>query len=114
MTIGLLGTELKGAMRRPRSEQTEANKELAVSYAAYRALTDLLPGDVDSVFKPQMRKLGYDPSNESKDIETAAGIRNVSCLAVFEFRHHDRANELGDLGAAPSSDSGVAGKGVRS
>ena len=33
-----VGTQLGGAPRRPASERTEANKERAVSYAAYRAL----------------------------------------------------------------------------
>ena len=34
-----VGTQLGGALRRPPAERTEANKERAVSYAAYRALT---------------------------------------------------------------------------
>src|SRR6266481_10031129 len=37
-----VGTQLGGALRRPASERTEANKEKAISYAAYRALTDVL------------------------------------------------------------------------
>src|SRR6266704_1327442 len=56
-----VGTELGGALRRPASERTEANKEKAVSYAAYWALTDLFPGDTEAVYKPLMRQLGYDP-----------------------------------------------------
>jgi hypothetical protein len=45
-----VGTELHGALRRPRSERTGANKEQAVSYAAYRALTDLMPSESTTVF----------------------------------------------------------------
>src|SRR5580704_19748338 len=37
-----VGTQLNGALRRPVSEHTLANKEKAISYAAYRALTDVL------------------------------------------------------------------------
>ena len=33
-----IGTQLGGALRRPASERTLANKEQAISYAAYRAL----------------------------------------------------------------------------
>jgi hypothetical protein len=92
-----LGTQLGGALRRPASERTEANKEKAISYAAYRALTDLFPSDAETVYKPLMRKLGYDPNDNSTDIETPAGIGNVACAAVLEYRHHDGANQLGDF-----------------
>lgn len=99
-----VGTQLAGALRRPASERTEANKEKAVSYAAYRALSDLFPADINTVYKPLMRQLGYDPNDNSTDIETPAGIGNVACTAVLEFRHHDRSNQLGDLAPGPYSD----------
>src|SRR5579859_8292336 len=63
-------TQLGGALRRPASERTQANKEKAISYAAYRALADLFPGDTETVYKPLMRELGYDPEDKSTDIET--------------------------------------------
>jgi hypothetical protein len=99
-----VGTQLSGALRRPASDQTLANKEEAISYAAYRALSDVLPTDIDYAYRPLMRQLGYNPNNVSSDIETPAGIGNVACAAVLEFRHHDRANQLGDLAAGPYSD----------
>lgn len=92
-----VGTQIGGALRRPPEERTEANKERAISYAAYRALTDLFPADTESVYKPLTRKFGYDPDNNSMDIETPEGIGNVACAAVLEFRHHDKSNQLGDL-----------------
>ncbi len=99
-----VGTQLSGALRRPAAERTEANKQEAISYAAYRALSDLLPADADSVYKPLMKQLGYDPNNNTTDIETPAGIGNVACGAVLEFRHHDKANQLGDLAPGSYSD----------
>jgi hypothetical protein len=99
-----LGTQLAGALRRPASERTTANKEKAISYAAYRALVDLMPADTESVYKPLMKQLGYDPNDNSTDIETPAGIGNVACAAVLEFRHHDKSNQLGDLAQGPYSD----------
>src|SRR5258707_15402139 len=48
-----IGTELSGALRRPASERTAANKEKAISYAAFRALEDVLPVDTDSVYIPR-------------------------------------------------------------
>jgi hypothetical protein len=99
-----VGTQLGGALRRPASERTLDNKEQAISYAAYRALVDVLPVDTNSIYIPLMKQLGYDPSDVSTDIETATGIGNVPCAAVLEFRHHDKSNQLGDLAQGPYSD----------
>ena len=99
-----VGTQLADALRRPAAERTEANKKKAISYAAYRALSDLLPADTDSVYKPLMRRLGYDPNDNSTDIETPAGIGNIACAAVLEYRHHDHSNQLGDLAPGPYTD----------
>ncbi|MGB8475635.1 MAG: vanadium-dependent haloperoxidase [Candidatus Acidiferrum sp.] len=92
-----VGTQLSGALRRPASERTETNKERAISYAAYRALTDVLPVDTESVYKQLMRELGYDPNDHSTDIETPTGIGSVACGAVLEYRHHDKSNQLGEM-----------------
>jgi len=92
-----IGTQMQGALRRPASERTPANKEKAISYAAFRALEDVLPVDSDSVYIPLMKQLGYDPNDRSTDIETPTGIGNVACAAVLEFRHHDQSNQLGDM-----------------
>src|SRR5881392_1197081 len=39
-----VGTQLGGELRRPNKEHTLANKNKAISFAAYRAAVDLLPG----------------------------------------------------------------------
>jgi len=101
-----VGTQLGGALRRPASENTPENKQHAISYAAYRALSDVLPADIESVYKPLMRQLGYDPTDNSTDIETPTGIGNVACAAVLEFRHHDKSNQLGDF--VPHENQGIA------
>lgn len=99
-----VGTQLGGALRRPAAERTPANKERAISYAAYRAIVDVLPVDTNSVYIPLMKQLGYDPNDNSTDIETPTGIGNVVCAAVLEYRHRDKANQLGDLAQGPYSD----------
>ena len=99
-----VGTQLGGALRRPPIERTLENKERAISYAAYRAVTDVLRVDTESVYEPLMKQLGYDPNDRSVDIETPTGIGNVACAAVLEFRHHDKSNQLGDLAPGPYSD----------
>jgi hypothetical protein len=98
-----VGTELAGALRRPPPDHTIENKQRAISYAAYRALADLYPANIESQYKPLMKQLGYEPNN-STDIETPAGIGNVACNAVLELRHHDKSNQLGDLAQGPYSD----------
>jgi hypothetical protein len=99
-----VGTQLAGALRRPASDRTLANKEQAISYAAYRALVDVFPVDTNSVYIPLMKQLGYDPNDNSTDIETPTGVGNVACAAVLEYRHHDKSNQLGDLAQGPYSD----------
>jgi hypothetical protein len=90
-----VGTVLGGSLRRPPRERTLANKMEAISFGAYRAAVDLLPASKAS-FDALMRNLGYDPSNTSTDMITPAGIGNVACKAVLDFRHGDGANQLGD------------------
>jgi hypothetical protein len=68
-----IGTQLQGALRRPVSERTLVNKEQVISYAAYRALADVLPVDTNYVYIPLMKQFGYDPNNDSTDIETPTG-----------------------------------------
>jgi hypothetical protein len=99
-----LGTRLGGELRRPKAERTLANKNEAISFAAYRALVDLFPSDKASVFDPLMASLGYDPNNLTINTDTPAGIGNVACAAVLAFRHGDGSNQLGDLHPGAYSD----------
>lgn len=92
-----VGTRLGRSLRRPQIERSETNKAKAISFAAYRAVVDLFPGDEASVFDPLMTALGYDPADTSIDTTTPSGIGNVACDAVLTFRHRDGSNQLGDL-----------------
>jgi len=104
-----LGTQMRGVLRRPVSERTEANKERAVSYAAYRALSDVLPADVESVYKPLMHQLGYDPNDKSTDIELPAGIGNIACAQILGYRHQDKSNQSGEMDSAAAENAGKNG-----
>src|SRR6202790_3144976 len=53
------GTQFGGHLRRSKSERTLANKNEAISFAAYRALVDLFALDKASVFDRLMASLGY-------------------------------------------------------
>jgi len=98
-----VGTRLGGSLRRPESDRTDANKTRAVSFAAYRALSDLFPS-VPDIFDGLMQQLGFDPADLSTDVTTPAGIGNVAAAAVIAFRHHDGSNQLGDLASGSYSD----------
>jgi hypothetical protein len=88
-----LGTRLGDALRRPQDEHTEANKAEAVSYAAYRMVSDLFPSRIDA-YNGLLRQLGYDPARTTNDTRTAAGVGNVAAEAVIAFAHADGSNQL--------------------
>lgn len=101
-----VGTRLGGKLRRPKKEHTEANKRIAIAYATYRAMLEMFPEDKVWIDE-QMRKRGYDPNDNTTDITKPQGVANVSAAALFEYRRHDGANQLGDeLGSSgkPYSD----------
>jgi len=91
-----VGTRYGGTLRRPPGERTLPNVVQAISFAAYRAVVDLLPADRASVFDPLMTELGYHPADTTTDLHCPAGVGNVACAAVLALRHHDGANQLGD------------------
>ena len=94
---GARGTVFGRSLRRPESERTVANKNRAISFAAYRATVDLFPGDKTTVFDPLMASLGYNPGDNSIDTTTPTGVGNVACQAILTSRHDDGANQLGNL-----------------
>jgi len=89
-------SQWKGMLRRPAAEQTLANKERAISYAAYRCLVDLFPRNRQWL-KKKFSALGYDPDDESSELSAPSGVGNVAARAVIDACHHDGANQLGDL-----------------
>jgi len=90
-----VGTRLGGKLRRPAKERTAANKNKAISYASYRALLFVHPEDKEFL-SAEMKKLGYDPSDESTDTSTPQGVGNVAAKAIIDYRLRDGANQLGD------------------
>jgi Domain of unknown function (DUF6851) len=79
------GTRLNGSLRRPASERTDANKQKAISFAAYRAAVDLLPGGKASVFDPLMESLGYDAADITTDVRTPAGVATSHAPLCWNF-----------------------------
>ena len=96
-----IGTTLGNSLQITGEHNTEQNKEAAVSYAAYRALVDLFPDQVE-LFDQLMVDLGYDSSLTGMDLETAAGVGNYVSQALLSDRHYDGSNQLN--GYADTSD----------
>lgn len=92
-----IGTLWTDDLRQPEPERTQGRKSKAISYAAYRALSDLYPSEVPDL-QALMRSLGYDPADDSRDLSTPAGIGNQCAAVVIASRHIDGSNQLGDLG----------------
>lgn len=90
-----VGSRLGGTLRRPPAERTLENKKKAISYASYKALLFDYP-EAKSYLDEQMKKLGYDPANQSVDPATPEGIGNIAAQAVIDYRRHDGSNQFGD------------------
>jgi len=91
---------LTSVERRPTSEQTIRNKEIAISYAAYRAMLEYYFSD-STFLREKMVSFGLDPDDTSLDPTTPAGIGNLAAKAVIEARLHDGSNQDGTI---PNSD----------
>jgi len=85
------GTRLGGSLRRPLAERTVANKNKAISFAAYKALVDLFPARQFD-FAEQMAAFGY--AVDGSDTTTAASVGTTAAQAVIDYRHADGSNQL--------------------
>jgi len=88
-----LGSQLGGSLRRPVDEHTQANKEMAIAYAAYRVLLDLYPSRAN-LFDVQMQKLHLDTTNNTVDTTSPIGVGNVAAQTLLAYRHSDGSNQL--------------------
>jgi len=99
-----VGTQLGDDLQRPESENTEANKAEAMSFSAYRVLTDLFPDQVE-IFNDVMETLGFDIEDlddddddefDDDDLSDPAVIGELTAEALLEFRQNDGSNQLGN------------------
>ena len=80
--------------KRPENEHNLANKEIAISYAAYRALNEYFYAD-SALFTDFMIELGLDPNDTTTDATTPAGIGNLAVKYLIEKRKGDGSNQYG-------------------
>ncbi|GAB3435888.1 vanadium-dependent haloperoxidase [Flindersiella endophytica] len=83
--------------RRPRSEDTIRNKNIAVMYAAYTGLEATFP-ESDREWRAMVEAAGLDPDNREENTTTPAGLGNLAARKVLEARRHDGSNRYGDEG----------------
>jgi PAP2 superfamily len=82
--------------RRPASERTLKNKEIAISYAAYRAMREYYFSD-STLLRNKMIEFGLDPDDQSEDPNSAIGIGNLAAKAVIKARLDDGSNQRGTM-----------------
>jgi hypothetical protein len=87
-----VGTQLGAGLRQPEAERTQANKDKAVSYAAYTALMDLFPA-LQADFTTRMASLYGDEF--AADTTAPATVGFTAAQAVLNLRHDDGSNQLG-------------------
>ena len=87
---------LNNIKRRPESEQNLKNKEIAVSYAAFRTMMEYYFSD-SLLLKKTMKDLGFDPDDHSLDTGSPAGIGNLAAKTVIEARRFDGSNQTGTV-----------------
>jgi hypothetical protein len=85
------GTRLGTKLRQPAAERTLANKNKAISFAAYTTLVDLFPARRFD-FAEQMAALGY--VSDGSDTSSAANVGTTAAQAVIDYCHTDGSNQL--------------------
>jgi hypothetical protein len=101
-----IGTQMGDTLQVADGAINDSNKQIAMSYAAYRTLSDLFPTQ-QSLFDGVMLGLGYDTSLMNTlvdpsaltvagltDKESAIAIGNFTAQQLLAYRHSDGANQL--------------------
>ena len=82
---------------RPPEERTQRNKNVAILYAAYRALLSSMPRE-QANWREMLTSVGLDPDDDQQNNVTPAGIGNSAGNAWVAAHLHDGMNQLGDEG----------------
>jgi hypothetical protein len=85
------GTRLGTQLRQPAAERTLANKNKAISFAAYTALVDLFPARKADFAQQMVALYGEDWAS---DTSAPVKVGNIAAQAVIDYRHADGSNQL--------------------
>lgn len=83
--------------RRPASEATTKNINIAMIYSSYRVMNSLIPA-YEPLWRDMVKAGGLDPDDNSLDRTTAVGLGNLGGYAWVEARQYDGMNQLGNEG----------------
>jgi hypothetical protein len=86
---------LKDVDRVPEKERSLFNKEIAISYAAYRTMSQFFYSD-SMLFRNKMKEYGLNPDDYSLDPQSPVGIGNRAAAAVMNARKNDGSNQEGN------------------
>ena len=81
--------------RRPESERSDRNINIAMMHAAYQTLLGLLPRRA-MVWRDMLSDYGLNPNDESSDQASPVGIGNIAGLGALQGRLRDGMNQLGN------------------
>jgi hypothetical protein len=82
---------------------SQADLNVATSFAAYRTLVNLYPAQKAN-FDAEMGARGLNVNDVAASLANPAGLGNLTAAAVIEFRKSDGANQLGDLAPGAYAD----------
>ncbi|RYG27716.1 MAG: haloperoxidase, partial [Chitinophagaceae bacterium] len=82
--------------RVPPGQRNTKNKEIAISYAAYRTMLTYFFSD-STMLREKMKEFRMDPDNHTLDPKTPEGIGNLAAKSVIEARLYDGSNQLGTM-----------------
>ena len=106
-----IATTFGSDWQRPETENTDANKQKAMSYAAYEVVSDLFPGEIRH-FDRLMSDFDYElEPTTATDLTTPEGIGKYAADSILKSHSRDGSNQLGnnsfgDLGVPYSDISG--------
>src|SRR5690606_21935550 len=83
--------------RRPSSEHTTRNKNIAVMYSAFTSLNVLYP-EHRAQWREMMESAGLDPDDTETDPATPSGIGILAAKNAFAARKNDGSNRDGSAG----------------
>ncbi len=98
-----VGAVTDDRLRQPPSERNKANREKAISHAAYNCLVNLYPAGAQRL-RTAMLAQGHNPDDQRLSTTDAAGVGNVVAQAVIESRRNDGANQYGTLASGAYAD----------
>lgn len=83
--------------RRPRSEATNRNRNIAIMFSSYGILMDRIP-QAAAEWRAMMESVGLDPADASEDRTTPEGLGTLAAKHMLRARLYDGLNRTGTAG----------------